>query len=432
MMNIEFHSQEMRGDYPRVWNQPKIQCHFSETEQLMIERSHHRMVERSKTEKLSPRERAWGTIYGHDPIDYIPMEVPYSPNAANRVLDSFIESPSIITNKDLYDYPNLNFLSLALFFARIPSDSLFLLVQSYGEEQLTSKFRLVDHGPPLAVEGIAQTADAVEAKANLEFFMDNLPDPANRGLFPLNLWITKQSIKTFPEFLVRGCCCAGSIASASFLRGPKEFLLDVRKRPELANLAITCGTKYLLRKLDRMIEAIGEPFDIDNKNGNALWWCDGGGGYLTLEEFKRTYDLHFGISVPYCAKKGFPPFVATVAGGPATQVVAKTIEEQIGGGGIMVGTGVPPIDEGFEIMERRDKTLDRLYMDGAVGVKLFLAGEEPTRKWFKDFASYCAKTPEKGLRWEIFTSSLDPHLPLPNLDMLCRVHRETMNYPVTG
>jgi hypothetical protein len=430
-LNLEWNSEEVHGDYPALMNAPKIMYQWTATEELIIERTHQKMVENVSSEKLSPRERLWRGFYSKDSIDYVPLTIPFTPNAGNRTFDAFAEPPSIIHNRDLFDHPNLNLLSAALFYSRIPSDVMMIAGYTFGEEVVTRKFRLVEHGPPLAVEGIAQTKDLDEAKANMEWFLDNVPDPAHRGLFQVQLWTAKQTMKYFPEFMTTSSCCAGSLATATFLRGPKEFLIDVRKRPELADLAIKCGTEFLLRKIDRTIEMVGKPFDIDNKDGNRIFWCDGGGGYLTPEEFSRTYGLHFGASIPHISKKGFPPYIATVAGKASTKLVAQSIQENIGGG-IMVGTGVPPVDESFELFDERDKTLDNIYYEGTVGSKVVLSGTEEMRKWLTDFVGLCAKTPEKGLRWSLFSATLDPHTELPSIDMLHKLHRELLKYPVTG
>jgi hypothetical protein len=81
----------------------------------------------------------------------------------------------------------------------------------------------------------------------------------------------------------------------TFLRGPREFLMDVRKKPELAALAMDVATKFLENKITRMTTAVGPNFSRDNPNGNILWWCDGGGGYLNLEEFKKFLPNHWGV-----------------------------------------------------------------------------------------------------------------------------------------
>jgi len=289
---------------------------------------------------------------------------------------------------------------------------------------LTRKFRLVEHGPPLAVEGFAKT------KEDMEWFLDNVPDPAIRGLFPVFLWTIKQLTKAFPEIPHQGSCCAGPIASASFLRGQREFLLDVRKNPEMANMALKCATAVFLKRADRMAEMMGPVFGPDNPNGNILYWCDGGGAYLTLEEFKRTWDLHYGTTIPHCARKGIDPGIAPVAGAAHNALIFRALEENIGGT-ISVVDEVPPIEDAFEVWEKRDKTLDKVRIGYGVNSKNVLWGEEATRKDLMRYVTCAAKTPEKGLRLRMGSPAFDIETPLPHIDIMIRLCRELGKYPVT-
>ncbi len=52
----------------------------------------------------------------------------------------------------------------------------------------------------------------------------------------------------------------------------------------------------------------------ENGNGNIVWWCDGAGGYMTVDEFTKNFDDHYGASIRYTTDKGWKPF--TALGGP--------------------------------------------------------------------------------------------------------------------
>jgi hypothetical protein len=422
-VNIEWNSEEARGDYPRTWNQPHFSHQWTETEELILERSRQKMVERAQREKMMPRERVIRDFYGKDP-DRIPFHPGYSMNYGARILDSFAETPPVLHNRDLIEYPNLDVTAVALWYARFPGDMISHNSTTFGEEVLTRKFRLVEHGPPLAIEGACKT------KEDMEWYLDNVPDPAQRGLYPVFLWTVKQLFKAFPEFPQMGSCCAGPMASASFLRGQREFLLDVRKNPEMAELALKCALALFLKRVDRMAELLGPVFGPDNPNGNILYWCDGGGAYLTLEEFKQTWDLHYGATIPYCARKGIDPWIAPVAGAAHDALIFRALEENLGGT-IHVGDEVPPIEDGYAVFEKRDKTLDKVRIAHYLNSKKILEGEEAMRKDLMRYVTLAAKTPEKGLRTRIGPGAVDIQTPLPHIDIAIRLFRELCKYPVT-
>ena len=423
-MNIEWNSEEVRGDYPRTWNQPHFSHQWTETEELILERSHQKIAERAQREKMMPRERVMRAFYGKDP-DYVPFITPYGMNYGARMFDSFSENPPVLHNRDLIEYPELDVTAVALFYARFQTDIACHISTTFGEEVVTRKFRLVEHGPPLAIEGACKT------KEDMEWYLDNVPDPAQRGLYPVYLWTIKQLIKAFPELLHEGWCCAGPIAEASFLRGQREFLLDVRKNPEMANMALKCAMAVFLKRVDRMAEMLGPVFGPDNPNGNILAWCDGGGAYLTLEEFKRTWDLHYGATIPYCARKGIDPWMSPVAGAAHDALIFRACEENVGGA-VGFNDEVPPVEDGYAVFEKRDKTLDKVRCAAGPNSKNVLWGEEAMRKDIMRFVTLAAKTPEKGLRTYTGGPSFDMETPLPNYDILIRLFRELLKYPVTA
>jgi hypothetical protein len=422
-VNIEWNSEEVRGDYPRTWNQPHFSHQWTETEELILERSRQKIAERAQREKMTPRERYMRAMYGKDP-DRLPISCGYCMNYGARILDSFAENPPVVHNRDLIEYPNLDVTAAALWNARFPSDIVIHVSTTFGEEVLTRKFRLVEHGPPLAIEGACKT------KEDMEWFLDNVPDPAQRGLYPVFLWTTKQLNKAFPEVVHLDSCCAGPLASASFLRGQREFLLDVRKNPEMANLALKCATTLFLKRIDRMAEMMGPVFSPDNPNGNVLYWCDGGGAYLTLDEFKRTWDLHYGTTIPYCARKGIDPAMSPVASAAHDALIFKALEENIGGQ-CGFNDEVPPVEDGYAVFEKRDKTLDKVRCMYGPNSKNVLWGEEPTRKDIMRFVTCAAKTPEKGLRTWMGSPAFDIETPLPNIDTEIRLFYELLKYPLT-
>lgn len=421
-MNIEWNSEENKGQYPRTWNSTNFNHQYNEIEELIISRSRQKLVERAQREKLMPRERLMKSFYGDAP-DRLPVNNSFSPPVAVRMFDCFGETPPVVHNRDYIEFPELQVLSLALWYARFQADMCFPISNTFGEEVVTKKFRLIEHGPPLAVEGFAKT------KEDMEWFLDNVPDPGHRGIWPLTIWTTKQCMNLLPEIPTNGSCCAGPLAMATFFRGPREFLTDVRKNPEMADLTLKCVTKFFLKKLDRMAECLGPVFSPDNPNGHILFWCDGGGAYLTLDEFKRTWDLHYGTTIPHCAKKGINPYVAPVAGKDHLALIIKCMDENVGGM-IADSDEVPPIEDGFPVWEKRDKKENKTILCCGPQTRNVLNGEEATRKDLLRYASLLAKSPERGLR-AFVGGAADANTPLQNLDMMTRLLFEIFKYPVT-
>ena len=346
-MNIDWTSEEVRGMYPRTWNSLNFQHEYSEVESLIIERSNQKLVERAQREKMMPRERCMRACYGSDP-DRLPMSNPFSPPVASRIFDSFGETPPIVHNRDFIEFPELQILAIALWESRFQTDFLIPITNTFSEEVTTRKFRFIEHGPPLAVEPFAKT------KEDMEWFLDNVPDPGRRGIFPLTIWTAKQTMKFFPELITQGFCCAGPLAMATFLRGVREFLLDVRKNHEMADLALKCVTKFFLKKIDRMAEALGPVFNADTPNGHILFWCDGGGAYLTIDEFKRTWDLHYGTTIPHCAKKNINPWICAIAATPHNALIRDIMDEYLGGS-LCDSDEVPPVEDFIPMWEGRNK-----------------------------------------------------------------------------
>jgi len=424
-LNIEWNSEEVRGMYPRTWNSSNFHHEYTEIEELIINRSHDKMVERLQTEKMMPRERVMRGFHGSDP-DRIPFSSPFSPPVGSRIFDSFAETPPVVHNRDFIEFPELQILALSLWHARFISDFCVPITNTFGEELVTKKFRLIEHGPPLAVEPFAKT------KEDMDWFMNNVPDPGHRGIFPLVTWTAKQTIKFLPELLTQGFCCAGPYAMATFFRGTSEFLIDIRKNYEMADLALQCVLKFFLKKLDRMMEAIGPVFNADTPDGNILFWCDGGGAYVTVDEFKKTWDRTYGTTIPYCAKKNVNPHICVIAAAAHNALVRDIMDEYLGGS-LCCSDEVPPVEDFVPMWEGRNKEDNnggKVFMIGGATTKSILKGEEATRKDYLRYARLLAAAPEKGLR-AATSVVVDANTPLPSIDMAVKMTLEMFKYPVT-
>jgi hypothetical protein len=442
-MNQDWSSVEIRGNYPRTWNAAGFSHEWNGYEELIIERGHQKALERAQGEKLMPRERIMKSDYDDVPSDLnslgldrfpsmISLGIGYSP----RILDSFAEVPPVVHANDLREYPELYVMISMLRMAKFPCDAIFCSGVSFGEEVLTSKFRNVEHGPPLAVEGLAQVKDPAEAKARLEFFGDNIPDPALRGYYPYYLWFVKQIMKINPEYGVIGSACTGPIASATFLRGPREFLMDIRKNPPLAELALKVVSKYVCRKIERLNEVLTASAPMmakDSPNGNEMFYCDGGGAYLTFEEFTRTYDFHFGPVLDLCTELGIPPFVAPLSSTKTAELFIKYFDEHIGGR-LACDIGLPVFEDALRIFENRDKTKDitKVATSGFGTQEVLVGGKALLKGLLRDLRGK-ASTELKGLRCTYTPAggaNHDVQTPLAHLDELSRLGLELYKFPL--
>ncbi len=337
--------QEINGEYFRTLNNIPFTYQWTETEEFIISKCRARIMEKKSEEQLTPRQRVSRTLYSNGPLDRLSTVISGVHNAMPRVFDAFGETPSVFGQKDMINYPNLDFLGTVMWTAKFwMNDQVAPSNFSYAEEVFSSKYRLIEYGPPLSIEPLLRN------KEDALFFLDNMPDPALQGTYPEYLWLLKQGLKFFPEFYLSGSVCPGTISGASFLRGIKNLLVDMRKNPEMAELILKCSSQFLKKKMDRMIPILDQDLD-ENGKGNFLWWCDAA-SFFNLEEFKRTLPLTYGSDVPYAEKKGFRCGFAPEAPLATMDVVSQVASEHGGCIGILGHNESPPIEEWYKMTRK--------------------------------------------------------------------------------
>ncbi|MGA2683359.1 MAG: hypothetical protein ABSF44_16365 [Candidatus Bathyarchaeia archaeon] len=412
----QFSSQEVHGDYPAGFNVPNYHPVLTESEELWIEKANARIRERDKQGKMSARQRCGQSQWGPGPVDRVPMALPAQSHIIPRIFDSYLDNPPILTNRDLLKHPNLYFLAETIWRARFYCDWIYNSPVSFGEDILTKQFRLIDNGPPLAVEGFAKT------KEDMEYFYDNVPDPAASGTWPIHLWLNKMRVKTLPELPSYGSACAGHIASAGFFMGIKEFLLAVRKNPELAILATKCVTKFINRKIDIMADVIGQQLNADGV-GNMLYWCDGAGGFLTGAEFKLLFDEGYGASITHSAKKGYAPCIAFAGPVPSMELMCDHMGNLLGGGQVIGET--PPYEDLWPVLHK----YDNMYTEANSQNKTLLAND-PEAAIRKDLGRLAALQAKTKLPRMMLEHAIDVLAPLPMVDLLIKLSFEIFTYPI--
>jgi hypothetical protein len=411
--------EEVNGEYSVNFYKVPFSIMFTETEELIIEKSHRKISERKIEEKMTSRERFGKNFFSDGPIDRLPICISGGHNIMPRIFDAFGDPPSTLGQRDMINHPNLDFVGQMIWQAKWWFADLFAPMNySYSEEVLSRRFRMIEYGPPLSVEPLVKT------KEDAQFFMDNMPDPALAGTYPAYLWEVKQQIKHLPELVSVGSVCPGTISGASFLRGIRNFLIDVRKNMEMAEMVVKCTSKWLHKKIDRMVVPLGEQLD-ENGKGNILWWCDAA-SFLNLEEFTKLMPLTYGTDVPYAAKKGWKIGIAPEAPVATMDLISKCVSENGGSSGILSHPEQPPIEDWYRMTRKYDNVPAFCDAD----VKAILDGPkshilESWKRQARAFAQY----PTKGLRTYMLCP-FDPTTPMEHMEYAAKSLLEVFKYPV--
>lgn len=324
-MSVEWNSEEVNHDYPLHWNKGPFHYAFTETEERIIERARNRWLDKKKDEPMMPRERTAKNWVTGEPHDRLPISNSAAHNGMPRIFDGFTDPPQALTQRDMEDFPNLDFIGQLLWFGKFLSDLAMPYNFGFGEEMVTRKFRLIDNGPPLAVEPFVRTI------ADAEWFLNNVPDPAIRsGCWPIYYWETQQLAKRMPEMPQVGSCCGGQITMTGFLRGIRNFVMDVRNgNMEMVELLLKGTTEYLKKKIDIMSRLLVQEMDASGQ-GHFLFWCDST-SYLSVEEMTKLLPYTYDISIPYAAEKGFGPTIPPEGPLGTHENITRIMNENVGG-----------------------------------------------------------------------------------------------------
>jgi len=417
-MNIEWNSQEVNHDYPDHWNKGPYLYNFTPTEELIIEKAKEKWHDYKKEEPMMPRERAAKNYFTNEPTDRIPMLVDGTTVLMVRIFDSFADPPSTLSQRDMENHPNLDFVGQMLWLAKWPiTDYYFPYNFGFGEEMMCRKFRFIENGPPLAVEPFMKT------KEDALWFLDNVPDHAIRGAcWPTYFWITKMGVKYVPDAINFGSCCGGQITMAGIFRGIKDFVMDVRNNPEMAELAIKCATAMLQNKFDIMSDILVQQFD-ETGEGNQLLWCDST-SYLSVDEMKKLMPITYEVSIPMTARKGYAPFIVPEGPLGAHELINKTLNENLGGGIIALGSH-PAVEDWYPVTRKYDNIIAWINTNSTV----FLQPQSVILDQIKLYANMMAKYPTKGQR-TIFMDFADPTAPLANVEFGIKKAMELFKSPV--
>ena len=420
-VNIKWVSQEVHGNYPPHFGKGPYSYKFTDTEELIIQRCHEKIAEKEAKEKLTHHERAYKHIISGEEPDRWLISIIAWRSVAGYILSSFAPESPVISSIDFLFHPNLDFVTQFLWNVRFPSDVFCPSSPTFGEEALTSKFKLLEPSTILASEPFIKTEE------DGLWLLDNMPDPALNTLWPAYLWELKQGTKWFPELIVVGCCCAGPVVAASYARGVTKFLIEIRKKPEMAELTLKVATKYIKYKLDRVMNILRGPPKLDVKEFDILFLSDSV-DYFRADQFERTFSLHYGDIVPYCARRGWPLLLWPGAPPNHMDLLCACLKENLGGG-VGGGSEHPPVEIGWEIVRKKYGLLGGMNANE----KTLLNGPlDAIKNEMLRMKKLAAQDKDKGLHIVVNPFAVtDPKTPLSHLDYAIKLAYEFGKYPAT-
>jgi len=417
-MNIEWNSQEVNHDYPDHWNKGPYLYNFTPTEELIIEKAKAKWLDHKKEEPMMPRERIVKNQFTNEPTDRVPMLVNGATPGMVRVFDAFADPPSTLSQRDMENHPNLDVVGQMLWLAKWSIiDYWFPYNFGFGEEMMCRKFRFIENGPPLAVEPYMKT------KEDALWFLDNVPDHAIRGAcWPTYFWISKMGVKLVPEAVHFGSCCGGQITMAGIFRGIKDFVMDVRNNPEMAELAIKCATAMLQNKFEIMSDIMVQQLD-ETGQGNEILWCDST-SYLSVDEMTKLMPITYEVSIPMAARKGYAPYIVPEGPLGAHELINKTLNANLGGGIIAFGVH-PAVEEWYPVTRKYDNVGAWVNSDST----MFLRPQAEILEHVKKNVNTIAKYPTQGKR-TMYNTYADATAPLINTEYGVKKAIEYLKMPV--
>ena len=229
---------------PYWYNTPMEDLDFewSPEEKVEIERYCEKIKKNIEEEGgMTPRERLRATFFGEDKD-----RMTFGYNGANvyppRVLDSYSDAIKPI---DVYRYPKLLVKSQMATVARFGLDWAFFHNINYGEDMWGGQSKMIEYGHP-----VLSGSPPIKTMEDLEGMP--IPDPYKDGLYPGYLWAMREYKRILDEYEIPhpiwGSICVGPTLTAQMaMLGWAEFVIALRKNPELARKCLEIVTEWLIR-----------------------------------------------------------------------------------------------------------------------------------------------------------------------------------------
>ncbi len=230
----------------------KLDLEWSREEELEIERYCEKILKNCAEEEMTPMERFRATMEGK-PRDRQLIETWFFPLYAIRTLDSFADALKPI---DSYRYPKLLVKSHFATVARYKLDKFVISAINYGENIFGWNSKLIEYGNPVTVGD--PVIKSVEDLEGLE-----LADPRKHGMYPQYFWIGQEVRRIFAKYGldkvmvldVSICGCPIMYAMLGMV-GMTQYLLGLRKNPELCKRTTALGAEFAIKYGKAMVELV--------------------------------------------------------------------------------------------------------------------------------------------------------------------------------
>jgi uroporphyrinogen-III decarboxylase len=226
---------------------------FSEEESWRIERICKRIVENVNEEKgMTPWERLKVTREMGMP-DRPFLHMLQLVLAEARALDNW--SQSLLPGIDMWWYPKLHIEGSLLWTATFKIDDVFPYQFTYGEVEWggSSKAKLVPYAAPAVIDPAVKSPE--------DWDRIHVPDVYRDGFYPPSLWVLKKTKEFMRKHGVAdlmplwGSFCADPYGSVEFHIGMKQYLMAIRRNPEVVHKSCELSTKHSINYAKAVLEA---------------------------------------------------------------------------------------------------------------------------------------------------------------------------------
>jgi len=234
----------------------QLAMEWSREEELELERyceKIHRNLDEFGAEfgdEMTPMERYRATIEGK-PKDRLHVNIGLFPLYAIRQLDSWADALKPIDN---WRYPKLLVKSIFATVARFKLEAFPLDTFSYGEEIWGGHARFLEYGNP--VVAAERPIKSMEDLEGLE-----VADPRKDGLYPQYLWLVREVRRIMAKYdldnvmpMYTSCCAGPESCAWEQMLGFKEFMIGLKKNPELVKRCSALGAEWNIRSCTSIIE----------------------------------------------------------------------------------------------------------------------------------------------------------------------------------
>jgi len=248
---------------------------FTEEDLREMERYCTKIVENLKEEEMTPWERWKVTMQLGIPDRPVVFNMPLM-LAVSRALDCW--SDSLKPGIDMYHYPKLALKAHFIWNARFNIDTLYPYPYTYGDTEwgYQSRAKLLPYAAPAWVDPPLRTPD--------DFDKIHLPDMKRDGFYPAYFWTLRKAKEFMKKYGIpmplHAAFCGDPYSTPSILRGLKQYVMDIKRNPDLMKKCVEIATKHVVNYGKACLEA-----------GADVMGCCAWSGIAGLEAYK-PYDKY--------------------------------------------------------------------------------------------------------------------------------------------